>query len=174
MCNGCAMSYRSLTVNFPVYAAGGPKRKMRKYFKRVKNNNWVFTTKEGIKLIRHSETKIVRHIKVQGSRSPFDGDWAYWGTRLGRNPLLPPRKAQLLKKQKGKCGYCKHHFKHEDIIEVHHVDGNHKNNKGDNLMLIHGHCHDQITAEMQRTRDKGTVTEEPCARKPARTVLKQR
>ena len=152
----------------------GIKRKMRKYFKRVKNHNWVFTTQEGIQLIRHDATKIVRHIKVQGSRSPFDGDWAYWGTRLGRNPLLPPRKARLLKKQKGTCGYCKHHFKHEDIIEVHHVDGNHKNNKDDNLMLIHGHCHDQITAEMQRTHDKGTVTEEPCARKPARTVLQQR
>ena len=25
------------------------------------------------------------------------------------------------------------------------MDGNHKNNKKDNLMLIHGHCHDQIT-----------------------------
>jgi len=43
-----------------------------------------------------------------------------------------------------------------------------------NLMLIHGHCHDQITAQMQRTHDKGSVTEEPCAGKLASTVLKQR
>jgi hypothetical protein len=54
------------------------------------------------------------------------------------------------------------------------VDGDHKNNKRDNLMLIHGHCHDQITAQMLRTHDKGSVTEEPCAGKLARTVLKQR
>jgi len=152
----------------------GFRRKARKYFKKVENRKWVFTTKEGIKLIRHDATKIVRHTKVQGDRSPFDGDWAYWGTRLGHNPLLPPRKARLLKKQKGKCGYCKHHVRSEDIIEIHHIDGNHKNHKGNNLMLIHGHCHDQITAQMQRTHDKGTVTEEPCARKPACTVLKQR
>src|SRR5712692_6148335 len=47
-------------------------------------------------------------------------------------------------------------------------------NKRNNLMLIHGHCHDQITAQRQRTHDKGSVTEEPCAGKLASTVLKQR
>jgi RNA-directed DNA polymerase len=150
------------------------KRKMRKYFKETKTRKWVFATNEGKELRRHGATKIVRHIKVQGSRSPFDGDWAYWGTRLGHSPLLSPQKARLLREQKGICGYCKHHFRHEDIIEVHHVDGNHKNHKRNNLMLIHGHCHDQITAQMQRTHDKGPVTEEPCAGKLASTVLKQR
>ncbi len=150
------------------------KRKMRKYFKEAENRKWVFATNEGKKLLRHDATKIVRHIKVQGSRSPFDGDWAYWATRLGHSPLLSPRRARLLKEQKGKCGYCKLHFRHEDILEVHHVDGDHKNNKRNNLMLIHGHCHDQITTQMQRTHDKGSVTEEPCAGKLARTVLKQR
>jgi RNA-directed DNA polymerase len=150
------------------------RRRMRKYFREIKNRKWVFATPEGKTLLRHDATKIVRHIKVQGSRSPFDGDWAYWATRLGNSPLLAPRRARLLKKQHGKCGYCKLLFRHEDILEVHHVDGNHKNNKRDNLMLIHGHCHDQITAQMQRTHDKGSVTGEPCAAKVARTVLKQR
>ena len=51
------------------------------------------------------------------------------------------------------------------------MDGDHKNNKRANLMLIHGHCHDQITAQMLRTHDKGSVTEEPCAGKLARTVV---
>jgi RNA-directed DNA polymerase len=153
---------------------GSIRRKMRKYFRAVKNRNWVFITPKGKELFRHDATKIVRHIKVQGSRSPFDGDWAYWATRLGHNPLLSPRRASMLKKQKGRCGYCKLHFRQEDILEIHHMDGNHKNNKKDNLMLIHGHCHDQITAQMQRTHDKGSVTEEPCAGKLASTVLKQR
>ena len=93
---------------------------------------------------------------------------------LGHSPLLSPRRARLLKEQKGKCGYCKLLFRYEDILEVHHMDGDHKNNKRNNLMLIHGHCHDQITAQMQRTHDKGSVTEEPCAGKLACTVLKQR
>jgi len=150
------------------------RRKMRKYFRETKSRTWVFATNEGKELLRHDATKIVRHIKVLGSKSPFDGDWAYWATRLGHSPLLSPRRARLLKVQKGKCGFCKLHFRHEDILEVHHVDGDHKNNKRNNLMLIHGHCHDQITAQMLRTQDKGSVTEEPCARKRASTVLKQR
>jgi RNA-directed DNA polymerase len=150
------------------------RKKMRQYFKTVKNRNWVFTTQEGRTLLRHDATKIVRHIKVQGNRSPYDGDWAYWATRMGRNPLLAPRKARMLKEQQGKCGYCKLHFRHEDILEIHHVDGNHKNNQKGNLMLIHGHCHDRITTDRQCTHDKGPITEEPCAGKLARTVLKQR
>ncbi|HEY5866187.1 MAG TPA: group II intron maturase-specific domain-containing protein [Candidatus Tectomicrobia bacterium] len=121
-------------------------RRMRKYFKKTEARQWVFASNEGKELLRHDATKIVRHIKVQGSRSPFDGDWVYWSTRLGHSPLLSPRRARLLKEQKGKCGYCKLLFRYEDILEVHHVDGDHKNNKRNNLMLIHGHCHDQITA----------------------------
>jgi RNA-directed DNA polymerase len=150
------------------------RRRMRKYFRIIKNQKWVFATPEGKVLLRHGATKIVRHIKVQGSRSPFDGAWAYWATRLGRSPLVSPRRARLLREQKGKCGYCQLLFRHEDILEVHHVDGDHKNNKRDNLTLIHGHCHDPSTAQMLRTHDKGSVTEEPCAGKLARTVLKQR
>src|SRR4030095_15163047 len=150
------------------------KKRMRKYFKETENRKWVFATSEGKKLLRHDATKIVRHIKVLGNRSPFEGDWAYWATRLGHSPLISPRRARLLKEQKGKCGYCSLLLRHEAILEVHHVDGDHKNNKRNNLMLIHGHCHDQITAQTLRTHDKGAVTEEPCAGKLARTVLKQR
>jgi RNA-directed DNA polymerase len=144
---------------------------LRKYFREVRGRKWAFATKEGQRLTQHSATKIVRYVKVQGSRSPFDGDWAYWATRLGYSPLLPQRQASLLKEQKGLCGYCKLHFRHEDILEVHHVDGNHKNEKKGNLLLIHGHCHDQVTAQMRRAHDKGSVAEEPCAVKVASTVL---
>jgi RNA-directed DNA polymerase len=35
-------------------------------------------------LPRHPETPITRHAKVAGTRSPYDGDWAYWGLRLRR------------------------------------------------------------------------------------------
>jgi RNA-directed DNA polymerase len=150
------------------------RRKMRRDFKKAKSRNWVCATNEGKTLLRHDATKIVRHIKVQGSKSPFDGDGPYWATRLGHRPLLSPRRARGLKEQKGQCGSCQLLFRYEDILEVHHVDGEHKNNKRNNLRLIHGHCHDQITAQMQRTQGKGSVTEEPCAGKLASTVLKQR
>ena len=50
------------------------KKRMRKYFRETKSQKWVFATSEGKTLLRHGATKIVRHIKVLGSRSPFDGD----------------------------------------------------------------------------------------------------
>ncbi len=35
-------------------------------------------------------------------------------------------------------------FTTEDVMEVHHHDGNHSNNYFDNLRLLHGHCHDVV------------------------------
>ena len=123
---------------------------------------WIFATKQGDRRIRlrtHVETPIVRHVKVQGNRSPFDGDWIYWATRMGKHPELPVRIAKLLKQQRGQCSYCKLYFKSEDLMEVHHVDGNHQNDKWDNLTLIHQHCHDQVHSGVH---DKHPVVEEPC------------
>lgn len=45
------------------------------------------------------------------ARSPYDGDFIYWATRLGRYATISKRTAELLKRQKGKCGYCKLFFK---------------------------------------------------------------
>jgi RNA-directed DNA polymerase len=42
---------------------------------------WTFAASTGQALPRHTATAIGRHIKVQGGRSPYDGDWAYWGSR---------------------------------------------------------------------------------------------
>lgn len=95
-------------------------------------------------LLRHGDTKIRRHVKVRGTKSPFDGDWVYWATRLGRHPELPARKAKCLKMQRGKCARCHLPFTADDILEEHHLDGNHLNNKMINLQLVHGHCHDGL------------------------------
>jgi hypothetical protein len=35
-------------------------------------------------------------------------------------------------------------FAAEDILEVHHQDGNRNNNRFTNLVLLHGHCHDRV------------------------------
>src|SRR5919197_6465010 len=43
------------------------------------------------RLLPHSEVPITRHIKVQGNRSPSDGDWVYWSTRQGRHPNVSLR-----------------------------------------------------------------------------------
>ena len=73
-----------------------------------------------------------------------NGDVIYWSTRLGRSPELPSSKAKLLKRQKGRCWYCHLPFASTDIMEVHHIDFNPKNNRYSNLALVMGHCHDAL------------------------------
>ena len=74
---------------------------------------------------------------------------------MGKDPRLPKRVAQLLKKQKGKCAWCGHYFRAEDIIEKDHILAKvlGGSNKRDNYQLLHGHCHDEKTAlDMQELR----------------------
>lgn len=95
-------------------------------------------------LALHRDTAIIRHIKVRGDKSPFDGDWLYWSTRLGRDPTKPKRITSLLMKQKGCCSFCGLRFVDSDLTEVHHRDGIHDNNAFYNLALLHAHCHNQV------------------------------
>lgn len=96
-----------------------------KYWGTVGDDNWVFSSKhEGkinVTLLKHAKTKIVRHIKIKGTKSPFDGNLVYWSERRGKNPLLPAKVTTLLKKQKGKCVHCKLHFREDDVMEVDHI-----------------------------------------------------
>jgi RNA-directed DNA polymerase len=48
-----------------------------------------------------ASTPIVRHVKVKGESSPYDGNLVYWSKRRGESPELPPRVATLIKRQKG-------------------------------------------------------------------------
>jgi RNA-directed DNA polymerase len=119
-----------------------------KYWISVGTDNWYFCTTEGLKLAKHGETEISRYIKVQGARSPYDGDYTYWATRLGKHPEIPIRVAKLLQKQKGKCACCGHYFRQDDVIEIDHIEPKSKGGKNsyDNLQLLHRHCHDAKTA----------------------------
>jgi len=161
-------------------------------------DGWSFETKDGFKLAKHSDTPIIRHTKVQDSRSPFDGDWTYWGQRLSEYSDLTSRKQKLLKRQKGKCTHCGLHFLPDDITEIDHITPKVEGGKGtyDNLQLLHKHCHDEKTAldiEQNQTlfsrvkqlalenmlkaagiNDNDRYSEEPCDGKLSRTVLKER
>ncbi len=95
-------------------------------------------------LIGYVDTSIVRHTKVRGDKSPYDGDWVYWVRRLGRDPTKSNRVVKLLKQQGGLCRFCRLYFTTEDKMETHHWDGNRQNNRYRNLALLHIHCHDQI------------------------------
>ncbi len=121
----------------------------QKYWQTIGFDNWVFKPKsQETRLLKHRETPIVRHIKVQGNRSPFDGDWVYWSSRMGKHPEAPPRVATLLKAQKGKCTHCGLFFTDGDLMEIDHLVPRSKGGKDSysNLQLLHGHCHDAKTA----------------------------
>ncbi|GHT98010.1 hypothetical protein FACS1894126_3050 [Alphaproteobacteria bacterium] len=59
----------------------------QKYFRRYKGNNWRFATSDSFRLALHSETHIERHVKIQGTRTPYDGDLQYWGKRFSKKNL---------------------------------------------------------------------------------------
>lgn len=116
-----------------------------------KGKGWWFMSRQGkqmFRMVRHADTPIVRHIKVQDKRSPFDGDWAYWGSRLGRYTDLGLSKATLLKRQRGRCTHCNLLFRYGDKIETDHITPLHRggHNGYDNLQLLHRHCHHIKTA----------------------------
>lgn len=156
------------------------KETVRKYWTMGEKPKWDFKANDGSRLKPHTDTPIQRHTKVARDRSPYDGDWVYWSTRLGRHPTIPPRTTTLMKMQKGKCHWCGLKFKHEDVVETDHIIPRAKGGTSiyKNLQLLHGHCHDQKSVKDRRSRtqrgihDKDHVTEEPCEVKVSRTVLK--
>ena len=116
------------------------------------SKDWIFATTENesikYRLTHHADTKITRHVKVKGDASPYDGNLVYWSSRMGKNPLMPNRKAKLLKTQKGKCEMCNLTFRYGDVIEVDHIIPTSKGGKDSykNLQLLHRHCHDEKTS----------------------------
>jgi len=122
---------------------------IRKYWLIGTGEGWIFATRNdqgGTRLFQHIQTPIKRHIKVQGNRSPYDGDWLYWSRRMGKYPTATSTVARLLKYQSGKCSHCGLYFWPDARMEIHHLDRNRDNHKRDNLTLLHRHCHDQIHA----------------------------
>ncbi len=123
-----------------------------KYWHSINGDNWVFATKEAgldpLRLLDHTHIKIVRHIKVKGEASPYDGNLVYWSTRMGNNPEMPKRVASLLKWQKGKCPHCGLFFRENDVMEIDHIIPKSRGGKDEykNWQLLHRHCHDTKTA----------------------------
>ena len=118
-----------------------------KYWKTVGGDNWVFGDKD-VSLYKHSKTPILRHIKVKGVASPYNGNTKYWATRKGTHPEISDSIARLLKKQKGRCNMCGLTFREDDVVEKDHITpkslgGNHINN----IQLLHRHCHDEKTKD---------------------------
>jgi RNA-directed DNA polymerase len=115
----------------------GRRRTVSRYWRMP---DWTFAPPTGPSLFEHDRTKIVRHVKVLGGKSPFDGGWAYWAGRQGYYPGVSGWLARLLKRQHGRCIYCGLYFMPEDLLEVHHREGEHDRK----LAVLHRHCHDAV------------------------------
>ena len=117
-----------------------------KYWHKDGNRNWAFNTpKNEHKLRLHSMEPIQRHVKIQGNRSPYDGDIKYWSRRLRQHPMLKGKLGKLLEKQEGKCRWCNLYFWGSDVVEIDHyipksLGGG---DEMSNLMALHRHCHDE-------------------------------
>jgi RNA-directed DNA polymerase len=158
-----------------------PNKKKRwttsKYWRVDEGKGWVFQPPHSpLRLYPHYRTLIRRHVKVQGARSPYDGDWMYWSVRLGHHPEVSSRVTRLLKTQQGKCPACGLFFMDGDRMEVdHRIPQAHGGcDAMVNLQLLHQHCHERKTAsEFRRSGscDKRHVVEEPDEAKASRPVL---
>ena len=93
--------------------------------------------KKAFPAVPYSENK---HVMVQGIKSPYDGDTAYWSERNSK--LYDGETSKALKKQNHRCASCGLKFIDEERVHLHHIDRNHANWKKNNLEAIHESCHD--------------------------------
>ncbi len=89
-----------------------------------KDGQWLFRSKDEskeVELLKHSSVEIVRHVKVKGDVSPYNGELVYWSTRLGKSPDVGTRVAKRMKMQKGNCRELGLTFTNSDKWEVDHI-----------------------------------------------------
>jgi len=136
----------------------GQRDVVRRYWRMP---GWTFGLAKGATLYEHDRTVIVRHVKVLGGKTPFDGDWVYWAGRQGYYPGVSRTLALLLKWQQGKCAHCGQYFLPGDLPEMHHQGAPKKK-----LVALHRHCHDAVhrpgqPKPLEGIRDKDCPREEP-------------
>ena len=89
--------------------------------------------------VHHSENK---HVNVQGEKSPYDGDLAYWSKRNSK--LHDGETSKALQRQNHACAACGLKLLSDERVHLHHADGNHANWKKQNLIATHESCHDYL------------------------------
>jgi len=124
---------------------------VKTYLKRP-GGKWQFycrITCEGddreITLNLFADTPITRYRSVRYDRVYYDGDWAYWGTRLGSYPTVPLEMAKCLKRQSGTCRCCRKRFTKHDrmILTPHTITVDHR------IRIIQICTHDHCLAKLE-------------------------
>ena len=193
----------------PLLGVGTPRRRhpnksatwvKEKYLPTVKTRNWVLNDGEYI-LSSHSDLPTVRPIKVKGNQLPYDDDWTYSSSCIGKHPGVRKEVTTLLKGQKNKYASCGLTFRPTDLRSVDHIKPRSEGGRYTirNKQLLHRYCHDTKTALDEKrypetklqdlpedylwvddililrqgcTLELGRLREEPCEVKVSRTVLK--
>ena len=118
-------------------------------------DNWVLcgrTLKGGVSVENHlpqmSWVHSRKFVKIQGKKSPFDSDKAYWATRNSKHFGYSLRASKLHKVQGGVCTICKRHFDAFSKLEIDHIVPRALGGKDaySNLQLLHESCHLKKTA----------------------------
>ena len=126
-------------------------------------DNWVLTGQTTINgqtksnfLPKLTWIKPIKHVKVKGTASPFNGNHYYWAQRLSAYQAMDKTRIKLLKKQNGECPICKQKFKINDLIEKDHIIpiANGGSNKLTNFQLIHTYCHVNKTRDEIKARNQ--------------------
>ncbi len=119
-----------------------------KVFNKETKNTKESTTKlieKAFPKVPYSENK---HVNVKGNKSPYDKDITYWSQRNSK--LYDGHTSKALQRQNHSCAKCGLKFTSEELVNLHHVDGNHNNWKTKNLVAIHESCHDYIHMSKSR------------------------
>lgn len=132
-----------------------PSGKTFNFDERTYADNWTLCGKKKDKdgvlmenfLPKFSWIQSKKWVKIQGSKSPYDGDHVYWAKRLSNYRRLPMRTVKLLKEQNGICTLCRTRFQLDSVMEVDHIIPKALGGKDhySNLQLLHKHCHNKKT-----------------------------
>lgn len=140
-----------------------------RYWLQEGARNWVFACKSEtsdrvVRLVRASDTPIVRHTAVKAAANPYDPEWETYFEGLldlrtvnsmsGRRQVLA-----LWRAQDGRCEDCGERITKETGWHRHHVV--HRSNGGgdqqSNLRLLHPTCHMALHANDRRAKPVSTI-----------------
>lgn len=134
----------------------GARWRVRKYFKRVGFDNWVFFGEFNGKerqLFNIGKLPIKRHIAIKGDANPYDTEWEqYFEKRISRHMAqsLEGRRKLLAvwREQDGYCPICQQKVTTETGWHVHHIEPRALGGTDniENLIFVHPTCHRQIHA----------------------------
>ena len=141
-----------------------PSGKTYLYEDKPHQNNWTLygetKGKQGVKLTNflptHAWVGSKKFVKVQGDKSPYDGDTMYWITRTANYTYHSSRLSKLIRRQHGFCTLCKTRFLHTDetLSEVDHKTPRslRSSDHYTNLQAVHKDCHRKKTNREAKER----------------------